>query len=236
MFDVGRYNVGRYNVRVQEGDEVRLVATMALIVRAMAGGGEDIQELMFAGEQVLGHGQGAAGAHEALALGVEAGASAVGYPVFLVREKLIAEAGGAARMIVWCYPGGEWMAGVDGAVSCGGELTYGLDLGGGLAARAVYAAECHMEPLWADEGFFAQVTTRLFHVEEAFFDLVIPPGATLVVDSGGYVVLLDGENVIARQKGAWLWLDRDVAEVVLDVAGGRRGDLAVEMLYQVKWL
>lgn len=80
----------------------------------------------------------------------------------------------------------------------------------------------------------SQITSILFSVVDAVFDIDIPPGSTLVIDSNNYVVLLDGEDVIWCQSGEWLFLNRNTYDVTFDLVGGTEAEKKV--LYTERWL
>lgn len=63
-----------------------------------------------------------------------------------------------------------------------------------------------------------------------FMDLVIAPGSELVIDSETFTIYLDGENVIDRYEGDWLFFDRTLRE--LEVSE----DLTVSVLYRRRYL
>lgn len=80
----------------------------------------------------------------------------------------------------------------------------------------------------------SQLTSILFNVTSAEYEITIPPGSTLVIDSNNYVVLLDGENVIWCQSGDWLFLNRNTYDIVLDFVGGQ--STTQKILYTERWL
>lgn len=80
----------------------------------------------------------------------------------------------------------------------------------------------------------SQITSILFSVQNAEFEIDISPGSTLVIDSENYVVLLDGEDVIWCQSGEWLFLNRNTYDVIFDFVGGTETEKKV--LYTERWL
>ena len=80
----------------------------------------------------------------------------------------------------------------------------------------------------------SQITSILFNVTSAEYEITIPPGSTLVIDSSNYVVLLDGEDVIYCQSGDWLFLNRNTYDVVFDLVGGETA--SKQVLYTERWL
>ena len=65
-------------------------------------------------------------------------------------------------------------------------------------------------------------------------DISLAPGQTLVVDSENLIVLLDGENIVARHSGRWCELDRKVRSVVIST--GTAGAIESSILYTERWL
>ena len=70
---------------------------------------------------------------------------------------------------------------------------------------------------------------------EAEFDVEIPPGSALIIDSGGYAVLLDGESVIHAHRGGWLHLNRSTYDVAVEPIRGL-ASLDKRILYTERWL
>lgn len=70
--------------------------------------------------------------------------------------------------------------------------------------------------------------------DEVVVMLTIPPGGELRIDSDTFRVLLDGQNALHAQQGAWLTLTRDVLYIDIESATG--GQLEGGLLYQERWL
>lgn len=109
-----------------------------------------------------------------------------------------------------------------------------------LAIPAAFGQDCYLSfnyPAAAHEISAlvdSQIASILFSVRNAEFEIDIPPGSTLVIDSENYVVLLDGEDVIWCQSGEWLFLNRNTYDVVFDFVGGTETEKKV--LYTERWL
>lgn len=236
MFNLGRFNRMRFNVRTEDGDDVRLVVEMAALMRAMVGGGEDIHAVEYVWARTLGEAAGGAGALEQLALEEALLGRGKAYLYADARAEMAMEAGGGVRMVTvtWLRHTGEEM--LRAQIGCGGDVALAAVLDEVMAAHAVYGAEHHFEAVLWDEGFGAGISSQRLEVLTAFFDLTLKAGHTLVIDSGGYVVLLDGENAIDRHSGDWLRLDRDVIDVRFEAAGGDAAKLEREMLYSPRWI
>ena len=91
------------------------------------------------------------------------------------------------------------------------------------------------------EGVSGEVFTQVADVISlsetvcAFPDLVLLPGQVLIVDSGSYNVLLDGENAIHLQHGDWIDdLSRNTQSII--VSGTGAGNLQIQILYVTRYL
>lgn len=228
----------RMNRLAGDTDEMRVNIGMAEAVRGMVGSGEDIHEALYASMAAEACGQGGAGVPEAQAWAEALGAGAAAYPVYMVEEALGSGFDGTARSVTT-----SWMALESGAAVCG-QAFFGRELYERVLAEArtqagaLAGTNVRLEQggIAADMMIGMTASNRRVVTEEALFDLYISPGSELVIDSDGYVVTLDGENVIDAQTGTWLRLDRDVVEVRFESAMGRVQDLQPRVTYTAKWL
>lgn len=69
---------------------------------------------------------------------------------------------------------------------------------------------------------------------QAVFQLTIPPGGELRIDSGLFTVLLNGENALHTQEGDWVELSRSLVRLTVECAQG--GGLAGQIVYQERYL
>lgn len=100
-----------------------------------------------------------------------------------------------------------------------GAAEGGKDLPGALLGAAVLTTS-------ADPGVQSS--------DRAVFQLAIPPGGELRIDSGLYTVLLDGENALDAQQGEWIYLSREVARLDIECASG--GGLEGVLVYEERYL
>lgn len=238
MFNRARMNMQRMNLLAGDSDEVRVNIGMAEVMRGMVGSGEDIHEALFASVATEAGGQGGAGVHEAQAWAEALGAGAAAYPVYMVQEALSGGFDGTARSVTTSWMALESGAAVSGLLYFGRELYERISAGAVMEAGALAGCNLRLgkDAVAADTMVGAAASNRRVVTEEALFDLYISPGSELVIDSDGYVVTLDGENVIDVQTGTWLRLDRDVVEVRFESAMGRVQDLKPMVTYTAKWL
>lgn len=95
--------------------------------------------------------------------------------------------------------------------------------------------DVYMEPL---EGFLvynAQVTTQQMIINQIIIDAEIKPGDIIVINSEGYVVTRNGEDIIHTQSGAWFFLNRNTHDIQIEVTGGVVDDLSKEILYTTRY-
>lgn len=104
------------------------------------------------------------------------------------------------------------------------EILGSFDLGG----------DYPMPPVIMYEIFDGQVTSTQFNNYVASFDIALPPGSKLSIDSDNFVVLLDGENVIHLHNGDWLRLCRDTYDVQIQM--GQEVPFSITMIYQERYL
>lgn len=62
----------------------------------------------------------------------------------------------------------------------------------------------------------------------------IPPGAELRIDSENYTMLLNGENVLYAQSGAWINVSHDL--IRLDIESIDGGDMSGALVYTERYL
>lgn len=70
--------------------------------------------------------------------------------------------------------------------------------------------------------------------EIATFQITIPPGGELRIDSENYIVLLDGENALHLQSGDWINVSRELLRLIVESATG--GDLDGQLIYTERYL
>ena len=104
-------------------------------------------------------------------------------------------------------------------ISLAGTAAGSKDILGDLLAAAVLTTSAE-----------AGVQSR----DRAVFQLTIPPGGELRIDSGLYTVLLNGENALHAQEGDWVELSRSLVRLTVECAQG--GGLAGQIVYQERYL
>ena len=70
--------------------------------------------------------------------------------------------------------------------------------------------------------------------ERTTLQLTIPPGGELRIDSGLFLVLLDGENALHTQSGDWINVSRELLRLIIESASG--GQLRGQLIYTERYL
>lgn len=70
--------------------------------------------------------------------------------------------------------------------------------------------------------------------ETASFQLTIPPGGELRIDSEIFLVLLDGENALHTQSGDWINVSRKLLRLIIENSSG--GRLEGQLIYKERYL
>lgn len=70
--------------------------------------------------------------------------------------------------------------------------------------------------------------------EVASFEITLPPGGELRIDSGTFRVTLDGENILYAQAGDWINLSREL--LYLDIESATGGQLQGTLIYTERFL
>lgn len=103
-------------------------------------------------------------------------------------------------------------------------------------AMAVYtfASKDVLRSLYVSEVLTALMEATSQTTERATFQLTIPPGGELRIDSGLYTVLLDGKNALHTQSGDWINISRDLLRIAIESASG--GQLSGQLIYTERYL
>lgn len=236
MFNAGRFDRMPLNRRAAGGDSVRLVVLIQGAWRAMVGSGENIH-----GEALLravcgGWAQAGAGTAASGHMAAGIGMRAEGKTMLPARITAAATFGGEGRLVSQTWLAGGWQARFGGAAYYGGDALVRAAFAASVAHQGACGAAYGLRGVLLGALFDAQARSRSSETTQAVFDIEIAPGETFVVDSGAYTAFLGEKNVIDKQKGAWLLLNRDIVEIRVESDAGRASDLALEMDYMERWL
>lgn len=113
------------------------------------------------------------------------------------------------------------------------DIPMAAGLADALAAAAEGGKNILLEQLFS--GALAAVTAAATQTTQtASFQLTIPPGGELRIDSGMFTVTLDGANALHTQSGDWVEVSRDLLRLLIESASG--GDLEGQIVYTERYL
>lgn len=235
MFGQGRFGLMRFAVREEAGDDVEYIATMHATMHQMAATGGNVMEMAIMSAMVE---SGLQGAPAVAISGKMAGA---------VQQ----QAAGSVRVVDPI----SMEAAVQGRMHASQDVAHTLSFaadtegrqrgGMNIAHTAAMVASHHTfaaagmnllaPPMRMDAFFDAQITTAHFSILQALIDIEIPPGATLIIDSDTYNVLLNGVDRIDAHSGDWLHMTRRVHDLLIEPAGGTLS-VQGQVLYTERYL
>lgn len=106
-------------------------------------------------------------------------------------------------------------------------------LADGLAAAVEGSKNILLEQLLS--AALAAVTAATTQTTQtALFQLAIPPGGELRIDSGMFTVTLDGQNALHTQSGDWVEVSRELLRLLIESASG--GELEGQIVYTERYL
>ena len=113
------------------------------------------------------------------------------------------------------------------------------DLWGTMVSDSGFNASVHGSKEIKMEHLFSAALTMLTaasteETESASFEVVLPPGAELRIDSNAFTVTLNGENILYLQSGAWINISRDLLRLDIESASG--GGLSGTLVYTERYL
>ncbi len=120
------------------------------------------------------------------------------------------------------------------AVSWGAKnIPERLSGGDGLAARV--SGSKNVPARLAASAVMTSMTEATLQVsEQTSLQVEIPPGGELRIDSGLFLALLDGQNVLYAQSGGWINLSRNLLRIIVESASG--GQLCGSLIYTERYL
>lgn len=228
----GRYSLTRYSLGAGEGT-IEAGTAFSAALRGMAGGTVQIP----AGEVLAG----ALGGTVRGVLAVDASLDAA--------AQLLAH----GRLRADIVAGAPFVAGLAGAGRLGKDLPAALE-GSAALQGSVWASKDMPVPEAFKSGLMgtargskdllgdllaaAVLTTSaeagIQSRDRAVFQITIPPGGELRIDSGLFTVLLNGENALHTQEGDWVELSRSLVRLTVECARG--GGLEGQIVYQEGYL
>lgn len=113
------------------------------------------------------------------------------------------------------------------------NIPFAEDLADVLEAAAAGSKNILLEQLLSDA--LAAVTAATTQTTQtASFQLTIPPGGELRIDSGVFTVTLDGVNALHTQSGDWIEVSRELLRLLVESASG--GQLEGHLVYTERYL
>lgn len=233
MYNDGRYSLARYSVN-REAKTVEITEHFSEAMGAVAGAAIPVDFQGRYAEALQGSARGTVSVVSVLSAG-----SSLGAAVRMSADVLIATVFSESfRASVY----GQKDLPV--ALAAGEELKarawVGKDIPAGhlklsdcldrriLGSKNIIAALAAFETLTSLPAATSQTTER------AVFQLTIPPGGELRVDSELFTALLDGENVLYAQSGDWINLSRELLRLTVESASG--GGLEGQLVYTERYL
>lgn len=116
----------------------------------------------------------------------------------------------------------------------------GVNIPAYLESDFALYGNCNPRKKIEDSGFFATdvlLGTVNAGISQDFvvtFNVSIPPGGELRIDSENYTVTLNGVNVLYAQSGYWPILSRELAQMTID--SGTGGEMTGEIVFAERWL
>ena len=239
-FNVGRLNTAPMNRAYIESDEIRVATVLSAVLDGFVTRGTNIYERQQLGA-VLG--TWAAGARGVLA-GANLGAALYAGPRLSLRRFVAARLDAALGQAAYGTADVRVSDATLGAALLSGSLP-GKDLyaagkmHGAIKAGVLGGKDLYLYAVRMSASLDATASTILFAFADIRIDADIPPGSTLVIDAGGYAVLLDGENAMHAHSGDWPVFNRTTYDVQLTTLDGlplTSADVNKRVLYVERYL
>lgn len=122
---------------------------------------------------------------------------------------------------------------LDARVLASKDLPAFLALASRLRSRTVGAKNVPA-PLAVSGVLTSMLEATSQTTQRATFQLTIPPGGELRIDSELFTVLLDGENALHTQSGDWINVSRELLRLTVESASG--GGLQGQLIYTERYL
>ena len=103
-----------------------------------------------------------------------------------------------------------------------------------LGASSYASADILWHEAYADALTSLASVVKDILIDPLLYEVTIPPGGELRIDSDTFRVLLNGENVLDKQSGDWLMLSRDL--LYLDIESAIGNGLSGNLIYTERYL
>lgn len=232
MYNDRRYSLARYSVN-RETRTVEIAEHFSEAMGAVAGAAVPVDLRGRFAETLLGSARGTVSLVSALSAGssleaaVRMSANVLAGAAF--GETLSASVYGQKDLPAVLGSGEELKARVWG----GKDMPASLELAERLNQR-ISGSKNIIAVLSVFEVLTSLLEATSHITERAVFQLTIPPGGELRIDSDLFTVLLDGENALHTQSGDWVNLSRELWKLTVESASG--GGLEGQLIYTERYL
>lgn len=227
-----RYSRLRYSVNREER-EIGIAETFSEAMGALAGAAVPVIVRERYAEAIQGSARGTVSVivsfSEEDSLSAEVRMSADVETGETFSEVLSAAAGGCKNIPVALSSGDTLMAKVYSAKNIPAQLSLS-----DILTAAVSGVKNIPGALLASEVLTSMLEATSQTVERTTFQLTIPPGGELRIDSELFSVLLNGENALHTQSGDWIHISRSLLRLVVESASG--GGLEGQLIYTERYL
>lgn len=237
MFGRGRYNRQRYNLAYTPPMDIYYHGEMAASVL-----GNTNVELHYHAEAemtatVRGKAQVVAGMRADAQMHATFGAAAKGRANYHTPAlQMTATVEGALQATANIYIVCEMAAEVRGHAAMSTNVYLAAEMEATMGASLRMGQRYYAQPMQMLATVFALTSTIRYDTYYIIINAEIPPGASIVIDSNRYTVLLDGENALDKHQGDWLMLSGRTYDVQVQAIGGTDADIDKQILYVVRWL
>ncbi len=232
MYEDRRYSLARYSIN-REARTVEIAERFSGTLGAVAGAAVPVELRERFAEALLGSARGTVSVVSGLSAGDSLGAA-----VRMSADVLVAATLGETFRVS-AYGQKDLPAALSAGEGLRARIWAGKDIPTGLepaerldgrisGSKNIIAALSGFEVLTSLPEASAQTTER------AVFQLTIPPGGELRIDSELFTARLDGENVLHAQSGGWITLSRSLLRLTVESASG--GGLEGQLIYTERYL
>lgn len=230
--DNRRYSLARYSVNQAE-KELAVAERFSAVLGALAGASVPVDIKGRHGETLRGAVRGTVSVISAFSGREDLGAAAHGSANVLLsaaftealQSKAYGQKNTPAALLL--------LEGVSQSAWASKSLPVSLDVEDRLSAR-VEGSKDIVTALGGWEVLTSVMEATTQTIEQAVFQLTIPPGGELRIDSDLFTVLLNGENALHTQSGDWISLSRELLRLSIESATG--GELEGQMIYTERYL
>lgn len=214
MFNRARFNLSTFNHVVPTSDII-LRANYITTAAAMIANGENVGGIVYMYNNAYGQMYGSSGVRLAAEM-AESAEQNVSFGAVVFVAPTPSEACAALLKLsenihITDAPAVELLD----AVHIGMDIHFNIAI---VEAAQVHAAlgEDIITSLYSSSVLDGQISTAKFNIKYTTLNVTIPPGGVLVIDSDNFNMYLDGQDVIAKHSGAWVSVNRDTRDILIE--------------------